>query len=196
MIRPNMHYADLKQSYLFYRIAQKTKAYSEANPEKHLYRMGIGDVSQPLCPAVISALHAAVEDQADADRFHGYMPECGAAFLREAIAAHYAERGVALRLGQTVASAENEAIGTDCVVAFSDGQTERFDEVVLAQGVAPNLDFVSNALQVDKGLLVDEFMRTSAPDVFAAGDVAQALDLSSGRERVIGLWQNAVQQGR
>ena len=82
MIRPNMHYADLKQSYLFYRIAQKTGAYAEANPEKHLYRMGIGDVSQPLCPAVISALHAAVEDQADADRFHGYMPECGAAFLR------------------------------------------------------------------------------------------------------------------
>ena len=96
MIRPNMHYADLKQSYLFYRIAQKTKAYSEANPGKQLYRMGIGDVSQPLCPAVISALHAAVEDQADAERFHGYMPECGAAFLREAIAAHYAGRGVAL----------------------------------------------------------------------------------------------------
>ena len=96
MIRPNMHYADLKESYLFYRIAQKTKAYAEANPGKHLYRMGIGDVSQPLCPAVIAALHAAVDDQASADRFHGYMPECGAPFLREAIAKHYAERGVAL----------------------------------------------------------------------------------------------------
>lgn len=107
-----------------------------------------------------------------------------------------AERGVALRLGQTVASAENEARGAGCVVAFSDGQTERFDEVVLAQGVAPNLDFVGDALQVDKGLLVDEFMRTSAPDVYAAGDVAQALDMSTGERRVIGLWQNAVQQGR
>ena len=112
MIRPNMHYADLKQSYLFYRIAQKTKAYSEANPEKHLYRMGIGDVSQPLCPAVISALHAAVEDQADADRFHGYMPECGAAFLREAIAAHYAERGVALAPDEVfVSSGASDELG-------------------------------------------------------------------------------------
>ena len=96
MMTPNLHYADLKNSYLFYRIAQKTKAYAEANPGKHLYRMGIGDVSQPLCPAVIAALHAAVDDQASAGRFHGYMPECGAPFLRQAIAAHYAERGVAL----------------------------------------------------------------------------------------------------
>ena len=96
MITPNLHYADLKESYLFYRIARKTAAYAEANPGKHLYRMGIGDVSQPLCPAVIDALHRAVDDQASAGRFHGYMPECGAPFLRQAIAAHYAERGVAL----------------------------------------------------------------------------------------------------
>ena len=96
MMTPNLHYADLKNSYLFYRIAQKTKAYAEANPGKHLYRMGIGDVSQPLCPAVIDALHQAVDDQASDERFHGYMPECGAPFLRQAIAAHYAERGVAL----------------------------------------------------------------------------------------------------
>ena len=53
MITPNMHYADLKDSYLFFNIAQKTRAYLEANPDKHLYRMGIGDVSLPLCDAVI-----------------------------------------------------------------------------------------------------------------------------------------------
>lgn len=51
MIIPNMHYADLKESYLFYNIAQKTKAYVEAHPGTHLYRMGIGDVSLPLCDA-------------------------------------------------------------------------------------------------------------------------------------------------
>ena len=55
MITPNMHYADLKDSYLFYNIAQKTKAYLEANPSEHLCRMGIGDVSLPLCDAVIRA---------------------------------------------------------------------------------------------------------------------------------------------
>ena len=96
MITPNLHYADLKDSYLFYRIAQKTKAYLEANPGAHLYRMGIGDVSLPLCGAVIRALHEAADDQADPARFHGYMPECGAPFLRQAVTAHYRERGIAL----------------------------------------------------------------------------------------------------
>ena len=96
MIQPNMHYADLKDSYLFYHIAQKTKAYVEAHPNAHLYRMGIGDVSLPLCDAVIQALHQAVEDQARGESFHGYMPECGAPFLRETIAAYYGNRGVRL----------------------------------------------------------------------------------------------------
>ena len=96
MISMNLHYADLKDSYLFYNIAQKTKAYLDAHPGAHLYRMGIGDVSLPLCDAVIQALHEAVDDQAHKERFHGYMPECGADFLREAIAGYYAEKNVAL----------------------------------------------------------------------------------------------------
>lgn len=96
MITPNMNYANLKDSYLFYNIAQKTKAYLEENPGKRLYRMGIGDVSLPLCDAVIAALHEAVDDQATKERFHGYMPECGAPFLRKAIADYYGEKGVLL----------------------------------------------------------------------------------------------------
>ena len=96
MIKPNLHYADLKDSYLFYRIAQKTKAYLEEHPGAYLCRMGIGDVSLPLCSAVIAALHEAVDDQAEKERFHGYMPECGAPFLRSAIAEHYRRRGIAL----------------------------------------------------------------------------------------------------
>ena len=89
-----MHYADLKDSYLFYNIAQKISAYQKEFPEKHIYRMGIGDVSLPLCDAVIRALHEAVDDQSLKESFHGYMPECGAPFLRETIAAHYRARGV------------------------------------------------------------------------------------------------------
>ena len=96
MLTPNMNYANLKDSYLFYHIAQKTKAYLEEHPDTHLYRMGIGDVSLPLCDAVIAALHAAAEDQAKKESFHGYMPECGAPFLRRAIADHYRERGISL----------------------------------------------------------------------------------------------------
>ena len=61
MITLNTHYAELKDSYLFYRIAQKVSAYLREHPDTHLYRMGIGDVSLPLCGAVIRALHEAVD---------------------------------------------------------------------------------------------------------------------------------------
>lgn len=112
MITPNMHYADLKDSYLFYNIAQKTKAYIEANPGTHLYRMGIGDVSLPLCDAVIKALHEGVDDQATKANFHGYMPECGAAFLREAIADYYGEKGVKLSADEVfVSSGASDELG-------------------------------------------------------------------------------------
>lgn len=94
MIIPNLNYKNLKDSYLFYNIAQKTKAYLEKNPDKHLYRMGIGDVSLPLCDAVIEALHEAVNNQATSENFHGYMPECGAPFLREAITEYYLKKGI------------------------------------------------------------------------------------------------------
>ena len=96
MITPNMHYCDLKDSYLFFNIAKKTKAYLEEHPGTHLYRMGIGDVSLPLCDAVIKALHEAVDDQASPERFHGYMPEPGAPFLRTTIAEYYRRRGIDL----------------------------------------------------------------------------------------------------
>ena len=109
---PNTNYANLKDSYLFYNIAQKTKAYLEANPDKHLYRMGIGDVSLPLCDAVINALHEAVDDQAVKENFHGYMPECGAPFLREAIADYYAVNGVNVSADEVfVSSGASDELG-------------------------------------------------------------------------------------
>lgn len=112
MIKLNSHYADLKDSYLFYHIAQKTKAYEKSHPDTHLYRMGIGDVSLPLCDAVIESLHEAVEDQADQSHFHGYMPECGAPFLREAIAAYYQKRGVMLEQDEVfVSSGASDELG-------------------------------------------------------------------------------------
>ena len=111
MLRPNAHYADLKDSYLFYNISKKVAAYREARPDERILRLGIGDVSLPLCDAVISALHKAVDDQAGRD-FHGYMPECGAPFLREAIAAHYARRGVSLSSDEVfVSSGASDELG-------------------------------------------------------------------------------------
>ena len=112
MIRPNMHYRELKDSYLFYHIAQKTKAYVEEHQGAKLLRMGIGDVSLPLCDAVIRALHEGVDDQASKDSFHGYMPECGASFLRETIAKHYENRGVLLSPDEVfVSSGASDELG-------------------------------------------------------------------------------------
>ena len=112
MLLPNMNYANLKDSYLFTRIAQKTAAYLQKNPGKHLYRMGIGDVSLPLCDVVIRSLQEAVNDQGNKERFHGYMPECGAPFLRSAIAAHYRGRGIALSEDEVfVSSGASDELG-------------------------------------------------------------------------------------
>ena len=112
MLTPNLSYANLKESYLFFHIARKTGAYLEEHPDQHLYRMGIGDVSLPLADAVIAALHKGVEDQSVPERFHGYMPECGAPFLREAIARHYQKRGVSLSTDEVfVSSGASDELG-------------------------------------------------------------------------------------
>ena len=73
-LQPNLHYRDLKDSYLFFGISKKVEAYRAAHPDKPIYRLGIGDVSRPLCDCAIRAMHEAVEDQAKAGTFHGYTP--------------------------------------------------------------------------------------------------------------------------
>ena len=95
-LKPNGNYRNLKDSYLFFRIAQKVDAYRKAHPELPIYRLGIGDVSRPLCDTAIRAMHAAVEDQAKAETFHGYTPECGIPEFRQAVAGYYARRGIRL----------------------------------------------------------------------------------------------------
>ena len=88
MIRLNEHYSKLKASYLFADIAKRVNAYVAANPGKPVIRLGIGDVTEPLPPVCISALHAATDEMANRATFKGYGPEQGYAFLREAIAQH------------------------------------------------------------------------------------------------------------
>lgn len=112
MLIPNKNYKDLKDSYLFYKIAQKTRAYVERHEGAYLYRLGIGDVSLPLCDAVIKALHEAVDDQAKKETFHGYMPECGAHFFKTAVAGYYEKRGVRLDVDEVfVSSGASDELG-------------------------------------------------------------------------------------
>ena len=86
MVKVNENYLKLPGSYLFSTIGKKVREFSEANPDKKIIRLGIGDVTQPLAPAIIEALHRAVDEMADAATFHGYAPDLGYEFLRNAIA--------------------------------------------------------------------------------------------------------------
>ena len=91
----NEHFLNLSNRYLFQEIARRTADYKMAHPEADIISLGIGDVSRPLAPAVIKAMHQAVDEESLADTFHGYGPERGYLFLREKIAeGDYASRGI------------------------------------------------------------------------------------------------------
>lgn len=93
MTKINENYQKLPGSYLFSTIAKKIAAYSAAHPDAQIIRLGIGDVTQPLGEPVIKALHEGVDEMGNAATFHGYAPDLGYSFLREAIAGKYKERG-------------------------------------------------------------------------------------------------------
>ncbi len=95
MARINEHYAKLPASYLFPEIGRRVRAYQAAHPDAKVIRLGIGDVTEPLAPAIVAAMHAAVDEMGKRETFRGYGPEQGYDFLVEAIRTHdYASRGV------------------------------------------------------------------------------------------------------
>lgn len=100
MLSANENYKNVKQSYLFAEIGRRVNTYAEANPDKKVIRMGIGDVTLPLCEAVVSAMHKAVDEMGAAETFRGYGPEQGYDFLREKVQAYYKELGVDLALDE------------------------------------------------------------------------------------------------
>ena len=129
MARINDHYLRLKNSYLFSGIASRLKAFQADRPDAKIIRLGIGDVTQPLVPAVVSAMHAAVDEMSRAETFRGYPPETGYEFLTEIIAERdYGARGVAMRPdevfvsdgGKTDSANIQEIFAPECVVAVTD----------------------------------------------------------------------------
>ena len=91
----NIHFLNLQNNYLFADIAKKVNAFKVMHPKADVISLGIGDVTQPLCPAVIKAMHKAVDEMATAEGFRGYGPEQGYTFLREAILKNdFAPRGI------------------------------------------------------------------------------------------------------
>ena len=92
----NKNFLKLEESYLFSEISRRVSAFSAAHPEAKILRMGIGDVTLPLAPAVVEAMREASAGQGRKESFCGYGPEQGYPFLREAIAAYYARTGVSV----------------------------------------------------------------------------------------------------
>lgn len=107
----NDNYNNLEKNYLFSNIAKKVNAYVAANPDKKVIRLGIGDVTLPLTPTVINAMHAAVDEMANQATFRGYAPETGYGFAIEAVQKHYASFGVELASNEVFIS---DGAKSDC----------------------------------------------------------------------------------
>lgn len=103
-MRINHNYLNLKESYLFSLIGKKVNEYKQQHPEKNVIRLGIGDVTLPLVPAVVDAMHKAVSEMGNPDTFKGYGEEQGYAFLRQAVCGYYARKGVTLDIDEVFIS--------------------------------------------------------------------------------------------
>lgn len=125
----NENYLKLQAGYLFPEIGRRVREYAQANPDKKIIRMGIGDVTRPLTPTIVQAFHQGVEEMAHLDSFKGYGPEQGYDFLREAIAENdYKARGVNIDADDIFISDGSkcdtgniqEIFGHDNIIAVSD----------------------------------------------------------------------------
>jgi LL-diaminopimelate aminotransferase len=129
MARINEHYRKLSAGYLFPEIGRRVRAFAEANPGAALIRLGIGDVTLPLAPAVVDAMRRAVDEMGTRDGFHGYGPEQGYDFLVDALREHdYAQRGIAIARDEIFVSDGSkqdsgniqEIFGAGCRIAVTD----------------------------------------------------------------------------
>ena len=151
MFKVNGNYLKLPGSYLFSTIAKKVAAYKEMYPEKEIISLGIGDVTQPLAPAVIEALHSAVEEMSRAETFHGYAPDLGYEFLRKAIAENdYKERGVQIALDEIFVSDGAKSDSGNIVDIFSE------DNVIAVTDPVYPVYVDSNAMSGKTGEYIQE----------------------------------------
>lgn len=146
-----MHYTELKDTYLFNTIYRKTDEYLAAHPGEHVLKLGVGDVSYPLCKKVIEALHEAVDDQSRIETFHGYMPEHGAMFLREAIAKYYSGWNVDMTIDEVfVSSGACDDLG-DLLEMFDRDNTVLVIEPAYPEYVDTNLLYGRKVIHLPAG---------------------------------------------
>ena len=153
MAKANRHLAQLKGSYLFAEIARRVKEHAAAHPDADVIRLGIGDVTRPLCPAVIEAMRRAVDEMGRAETFRGYGPDYGYDFLVDAIREHdYAARGVELAYDEVFISDGSkcdvanfqELFSEDCAVAVPDPVYPVYADTNVMAGRAGHPDAAGN----------------------------------------------------
>src|SRR3989475_11876849 len=146
MAKINENYLKLKSSYLFSEIARRIREFQAAHADARIIRLGIGDVTQPLPPAVIKALHEAVDEMARAETFRGYGPEPGYEFLTALIAKHdYGSRGVNVSPDEIIVSDGSksdsgniqEIFAADAAVALTDPVYPVYMDSNVMAGAAP-----------------------------------------------------------
>ena len=131
MAKINENYLKLQAGYLFPEIGRRVSAYCEANPTADVIKMGVGDVTKPLPPAVIEAMHKGVDEMANADTFRGYGPYTGYGFLREAIAKHeFTDRGIDIDADEIFVSDGSKSDSSNLIDIFGlDNRVAVFDPV-------------------------------------------------------------------
>ncbi len=133
MFKVNQDYLKLPGSYLFSTVARKQREYQAAHPEAEIIKLSIGDVTQPLAPAIVEALHGAVDEMAHAETFHGYAPDLGYEFLRSAMAKN-----------------DYQAKGCDI----------NADEIFISDTIAINTRAVTTAIAVPAYCLISSFINS------------------------------------
>ena len=149
----NHNFQNVADSYLFSTIAKKVAEYQQENPKADIIRLGIGDVTMPLVPAVIEALHGAVDEMGKKETFHGYGPEQGYGFLKEALKGYYAQRGIEL-----------------------DG-----DEIFVSDGAKSDVGNILNLFSQDNTVLVPDPVYPVYVDTNAMAGRAGDYDEAAGR---------------
>ena len=164
----NKNYLNLKESYLFSEIARKVKEEAEKNPDKKIIRMGIGDVTLPLAPAVIEAMHKAVDEMAQKETFRGYGPEQGYEFLRQRIASYYSSFGVSVNANEIFISDGAKSDIANVTDIFSDENTIIIPDPVYPVYVDTNI-MCNRKITYIQGTEANGFLAMPTPDL--KGDV-------------------------
>ena len=135
----NRHYQELKENYLFSEVAKRVAAYTAAHPDALVIRLGIGDVTLPLCRAAVTAMEDAAREMGTPEGFHGYGPEQGYDFLRNAIQGYYADRGVSLEADEIFVSDGAKSDLGNCLDLFDRDNTVLVPDPVYPVYVDTNL---------------------------------------------------------